>query len=309
MSNFPLMRFSGISFVKNEELSIEKNDDEQDVTAIKYVYFKNQWRLVITLYNGCRVYSENGSRLLTYIEVPESNTKFYGESGFDNYFMGITSITMKKGNEAICVGNSLGEVHFIENSKENYFSNAVAVKIKGETAVTSLASSKAYSLLFVGDALGHVHMFQFETLKDYKLLKTIDLENGSNPVNAMAMLEKSDASVDPLLVTADFVGRLKIFNVLTYSCLVEVNAHARTITALDTSSEELAVLSASEDTYLHVWKLSVEKNQKTKLNLVESYNCDDQMIMGAVISSTKPFDVAFLAYDSETIRVLNGVAL
>lgn len=255
------------------------------------------------------MYSENGSRLLTYIQVPESNSKFYGESGFDNYFMGITSLVMKKSNEVICVGNSLGEVHVIDNTKGDYFSNSVAVKLKGETAISCLASSKSYSLLFVGDVLGYVHMFQFETVKDYKLLKSIDLENGSNPVNAMAMIEKSDASVDPLLVTGDFIGKIKVFNALTYSCMIEINAHARVVTALDTSNEDLAILSASEDTYLHVWKLNIEKNQKAKVDLVESYNCDDQMIVGAVISSTKPFDVAFLAYDSETIRLLNGIAI
>mmetsp|Transcript_14478 Transcript_14478/g.12283 ORF Transcript_14478/g.12283 Transcript_14478/m.12283 type:complete len:92 (+) Transcript_14478:360-635(+) len=89
----------------------------------------------------------------------ENNVKFYKNSNVQNFFQGITSVKAKNGKEMICVGNSVGEVHFFENTKETYYSNFVGVSLSNESSITKLDKSDAFNLLFITDMLGMIYIY------------------------------------------------------------------------------------------------------------------------------------------------------
>uniref|UniRef100_A0A8D2DZ69 WD repeat domain 54 n=1 Tax=Sciurus vulgaris TaxID=55149 RepID=A0A8D2DZ69_SCIVU len=51
-------------------------------------------------------------------------------------------------------------------------------------------------------------------------------------------------------------GQVRLYEATTGTLHVQINAHARAISALDLAPEAGKLLSAAEDTFVHIWKLS-----------------------------------------------------
>jgi WD40 repeat protein len=302
---FNLQSENNVEFAKTEESTI-KAEEDLDVQDLKYVYHKEQWRLVICFINGCKVWSNDGKRMLSFVKIAESHPKFYKDADFQNYFHGITSIKTKNGKEAICVGNSVGEVHFLENTKENYFTTFVGLTIKTDAVITCLASSKTYSLLLISDAQGFVYFYVLDGLKENKMVKTLDLNNKNNPVTAMEVLEKNERA---LLITTDMIGKIKIFDLLSYNILVDINAHFRMITTLDIDERGL-IATGSEDTYFHLWKLDV-KEKEVKVEKIYTQNWSDKMILGCKLfegsGSTNTVNAILTHYDCLELTIISNI--
>lgn len=84
-----------------------------------------------------------------------------------------------------------------------------------------------------------------------------------------------------LIFTGDMVGRIKIFDALTYYKMVEIAGHFRMVTSLDISKKLNRFTTTSEDTFLNVWKLLPEKGYT--VSLLKSYNSSDKMLLGSSI--------------------------
>lgn len=51
-------------------------------------------------------------------------------------------------------------------------------------------------------------------------------------------------------------GQVRLYDATTGALHVQISAHARTVCALDLAPEVGKLLSAAEDTFVHIWKLS-----------------------------------------------------
>jgi len=288
-------------YQKIEEYSL-KSEDFQEITELKYVNTQGQWKLVLTFNNGIKVYSEDGKRLLTYVKIPEKDQKFNKDPNVQNYFQGITSALSKDGKEIICVGNSLGEVYFIENVKESTYINTVGFSLKNGAAISHLASSIVHSLVFVADTQGFVYTYSLDSLKDGKFIKTIDLNNLHNPITSMCVYETTSSCY---LFIGDMLGKIRVYDILTFNLVIEIAAHFRAVSSLSINQKLNRFISTSEDTYLNVWKVSVENG--LSLVLMKSYNSDDKMIIGGSILEKPKFNVMIAQYECDEISVLTAL--
>jgi len=256
----------------------------------------------MTFLNGCKVWSADGKRMLAYAKAPENHPKFYKDAEFQHSFQGITSVTAKNGKEAICVANSTGEIYFLENTKENYFTSFVGAVVKTEPFFTCLASCKTYPILLASDAQGFVYIFTLDGLKENKMVQTIDLNNKNNPVTAMEVLEKNERA---LLITGDALGKIKIHDILSYNPLVEINAHFRPVMGLDVSVEKGLIVSGSEDTYAHVWKVNI--GSEVKVEKIASQHWQDKVIVGCRFLKKGKLDLLLTHYDAMDITVVSNI--
>ncbi len=288
-------------YPKTEEHFL-KSDDAQEITDLKYVKSQDQWKLVLNFNNGCKVYSEDGKRLLTFIKIAEKDSKFYKDASVQNYFQGITSVVSKTGKEVICVGNSLGEVYFIDNVKEETYNNSVGLSLKSGSPITHLASSNNHNLLFVGDTQGILHVCQVDSPQGGKLLKSIELNNHNHPITSMCVYENESVCY---LFVGDLLGKIRVYDVLTYNMIIEIAAHFRAVTSMSVNLKLNRFISTSEDTYLNVWKVNVDNG--LNLVLMKSYNSDDKMIMGGRILDKPKFNVMIAQYECDEISVLTAL--
>lgn len=288
-------------YPKTEEYYL-RGEDAQEITDLRYVKLQDEWKLVLTFNNGCKVYSEDGKRLLSFIKIAEKDSKFFKEASVQNYFQGITSVASKSGKEIICVGNSLGEVYFIENVKEDTYTNNVGFALKSGSPITSLASSNVNKLLFIGDAQGAFQICEVESAQSGKLLKTIDLNNHNNPITSMCVFENESVCY---LFVGDMLGKIRVYDILTNQMIIEIAAHFRAVTSLSVNLKLNRFISTSEDTYLNVWKVNVENG--LNLVLMKSYNSDDKMIMGGRILEKPKFNVMIAQYECDEISVLTAL--
>lgn len=291
-----------VPYPKTDEYFI-KSEDGQEITDMRYVSSEGSWKLVMTFNTGCKVWSEDGKRLLTYLRIPETHSKFYKDQTIQNYFQGITAATTKNQKEVICVGNSLGEVYFFETSKDSLYTSYVGLTLKNEAMISTLASASKTNLLFIGDIQGFVYIYLLETTKDVKFLKTIDLNNQNNPVTSMSVYE-SDSSC--YLFTGDILGKVRVFDAFNYNLVIEIAAHFRSVTSLDVSVALNRFITTSEDTFLNVWKINPENG--LVLTLAKSYNSNDKMILGGKILEKDKFNVIITQYDCHEISVLTSLS-
>ncbi len=288
-------------YSKVEEHSLN-NEDYQEINDLKYVKIQGQWNLVLTFNDGVKVYSEDGKRLLTFIKIQEKDKKYYKDQGVQNYFQGISSGITKDKKEIICVGNSLGDVYFIEKAKESIYSHSVALSLKNGASVTHIANSNLHNLLFVSDCLGSFHIYSLESIQNPKLVKTIDTNNQKNPITSMCVFETESACY---LFVGDLLGKIKVYDALTFGLVIDIAAHFRVITSLSLNQSLNRLISTSEDTYLNVWKINTENG--LNLVLMKSYNSDDKMIVGGTIIEKPKFNVMITQYECDEISVLTAL--
>ncbi|ELU17852.1 hypothetical protein CAPTEDRAFT_224382 [Capitella teleta] len=95
-------------------------------------------------------------------------------------------------------------------------------------------------------------------------------------------------------------GHLRVYSATTGKMCVEASAHAKWITAIDVAKSTGLILSASEDTFARVWKLSSGSN--VKMELVHSETIADLQLQGAKFISEDGRAFACTGYDSNEIH-------
>lgn len=99
-------------------------------------------------------------------------------------------------------------------------------------------------------------------------------------------------------------GQVRLYEASTGTLHVQINAHARAICALDLAPEVGKLLSAAEDTFVHIWKLS----RSPESGYVEVEHCHgecvpDTQVCGARFCDPSGSSFAVTGYDlAEILR-------
>ncbi|XP_070285630.1 WD repeat-containing protein 54 isoform X3 [Myotis yumanensis] len=99
-------------------------------------------------------------------------------------------------------------------------------------------------------------------------------------------------------------GQVRLYETSTGALHVQINAHARAICALDLAPEVGKLLSAAEDTFVHIWKLS----KRTESGCTEVEHCHgecvpDTQVCGARFCDPSGSSFAVTGYDlAEILR-------
>merc|ERR1711907_152850 len=94
---------------------------------------------------------------------------------------------------------------------------------------------------------------------------------------------------DCYIFIGDMLGKVKVYDALSYHKMIEISAHFRMLTSIDTNNKLNRFITTSEDTFLNVWKINTENG--VALTLAKSYNSNDKMILGGVILDKNKFNI------------------
>ncbi|XP_052030045.1 WD repeat-containing protein 54 isoform X1 [Apodemus sylvaticus] len=99
-------------------------------------------------------------------------------------------------------------------------------------------------------------------------------------------------------------GQVRLYDASTGALHIQINAHARTVSALDLAPEVGKLLSAAEDTFVHIWKL----NRNPESGSIEVEHChgecvSDTQVCGARFCDPSGSSFAVTGYDlAEILR-------
>ncbi|MEJ1286575.1 WD repeat domain 54 [Cricetulus griseus] len=103
-------------------------------------------------------------------------------------------------------------------------------------------------------------------------------------------------------------GQVRLYDATTGALHVQISAHARTICALDLAPEVGKLLSAAEDTFVHIWKLS----RNPESGSIEVEHChgecvSDTQLCGARFCDPSGCSFAVTGYDLAEILRFSSV--
>ncbi|XP_057620287.1 WD repeat-containing protein 54 isoform X1 [Chionomys nivalis] len=103
-------------------------------------------------------------------------------------------------------------------------------------------------------------------------------------------------------------GQVRLYDATTGALHVQISAHARTVTALDLAPEVGKLLSAAEDTFVHIWKLS----RNAESGSIEVEHCHgeciaDTQVCGARFCDPSGSSFAVTGYELAEILKFSSV--
>jgi WD40 repeat protein len=220
-----------------------------------------------------------------------------------HYFKGVTSLKSQSGKEVLAVGDSVGSVYLIESAREGIYTNTLAYSMKPEVGVNCMTSINDKSYLVVGDVQGSVEVLTVKDTKEISLQKVIDCKTDNTPITALKNIEGKSF---PLVAVGDYLGRIKLVNLMSFKIMAEIASHGRILTCLDYLAPRNLLVSGSEDTYVNVWQVDVDL---ARVKLYSSHCLENSMIIGCqfmqVASRTA---LVTSSYDARELVVINNVS-
>lgn len=283
-------------------------EEESNATELKYVSLEGKHYLVGCFTTNVKVWSEEGKRLQTHVKHTAPSIVENKTHDVQHYFKGTTTVKdSTTGKELIAVGDSVGSIYFIESLREGIFQNEIVYQLKPEVAIHALAECRASNLLIVADAQGSVHLLTLKGKSSITLTKTIDCKTDNTPITAMKVIYNKGEN---LLIISDYLGKIRLVNLLTQKIMIEIAAHARMVTTLDYDGEKSLIVSGSEDTFINVWGLEIDAGNlsNTKITLKKSIPLENQIVLGAqFLRLPTRTVVAVASHEQRTITLINNL--
>lgn len=208
------------------------------VLQAKWCELPERTVLVITSVKGAQMFDPDGSIMIFWQALGESQ-----EGVYSHFARGICAV----GDKYICVGTSEGKIMVFDVPLRG-----TAVKLQetlGSHKVAICELEAQGGRMVSTDEEGNMTLWQ----SGGHFTEIIKIEGKGFPCSSVCLYKN-------LIIGGFATGHIRVFSALTGTMLIEVCAHARWINAMDISVEAGLLVSASEDTFVRVWKISADDN-------------------------------------------------
>uniref|UniRef100_A0A8D9EGG1 WD repeat-containing protein 54 n=2 Tax=Cacopsylla melanoneura TaxID=428564 RepID=A0A8D9EGG1_9HEMI len=263
-----------------------------EVTQVLWCDLGFEVVLVVGSTLGLHIYDRDGVELLfshPCIDGPEEEY---------NFVKGIATLN----NEVLCVGNSSGVLRVFGVLDEETCLSFMDRKEGHMDAITDIASID-YRLASADDS-GVICLWYFNGTE---LLQIATVDTFGSAVTSLFLWKD-------WLAAAYGSGHIRIFDsskinytydgsrpVTAVRLLTETAAHARYITAMDVALGVDYLLTASEDSYVKIWRVC-KNNNVTEINLLCSSQISDQMLVGGRFLNKNGTGFCVSAYDTNLVH-------
>lgn len=269
--------------------------------SFSYENLKGAWKLVVLLRECVKIYSENGQNLLGHIDlnIPNNKKKEIEKNGIVHYFAACAKVAFNN-KELLAVCNTLNEILFIEEGNNgNYVSWVCSHGVLGANPC-QIIYSQSENLLILANIEGKLTVNSIKDEKKLNFIKEVDANTKKTPITGLNIMQ---GKTRHYLVSGDFLGKIKLWDLKNMDILLEINSHARIITSLDVRNEPCEILTGSEDSFLNFWKIEEDEKGDVKVSLKVSFRIADQIIVGAKYLKNGGEAVVSI-YDSNEITLL-----
>ncbi|KAI1705660.1 WD repeat-containing protein 54 [Ditylenchus destructor] len=187
----------------------------------------------------------------------------------------------------ILAGTNAGEIIVIMCVGETNFQQKKSLK-EHDAPITDMATCGFDLITVTGDVDGNVVVWS-------KGMKSVTKKISTNQqLSVLNILRKQ-------VLCGTYIGQVFIFSITTGSLMAEVNAHSRQITSIAVAVESAYILTASEDSYIRIWKLHTRKPDAYKVEFRFAQKFDNMSIMGAEFSGPRGSGFVVSHYENTKI--------
>ncbi|KAF7638790.1 hypothetical protein Mgra_00001871 [Meloidogyne graminicola] len=173
----------------------------------------------------------------------------------------------------ILLGCNSGEIIQIYCNNENNFQIKKNLK-EHNNPITDIAFCSFDLITVTGDVGGNILVWP-------KNFKSVSKRISTNqPLSVINILRKQ-------VFCGNLLGQISVYSAISGALLAEINAHSRQITALSVATESAYILTASEDTYVRIWKLHSRNPDAYKIEFRYAQRFDNMPIVGANFANTR----------------------
>ncbi|KAK0396654.1 hypothetical protein QR680_001798 [Steinernema hermaphroditum] len=188
----------------------------------------------------------------------------------------------------VFAGTSSGEILVFNCSGEAIVQHKTTLTTHS-APITDIATCIFDSLTCSSDATGLVVVWS----KNQKVSKQISTNQS---ISCLNVLRKH-------AICGTHFGQVLFYSTQTGELMAEVSAHARPVYSISVAPESAYVLTASEDTFVRVWKLHTRKPEPFQVEWRFSISVADFPIVGAQFTNGRGSQFAISAYDFNKINV------
>ena len=295
-----------------------KVHDEFVCTQAKWIQMGDSTHLILTTTSGFQVWNATGSNLLFFSPISSMFDAIWKENAAlggnadessaairgarDNRVEFLRGISAIAGSNRFAVGASTGDVFIYElggDGSEIAFRHLLpAGKCADASAITALASSPSHVVcaddngsLAVWDVGTWQPLFNFGGVSSRSLS-----ESRGFPCTSVEI--RGDT-----IFGAFATGHLRLFRLSGRSCVVEIAAHARCITALDLHPKLEILVSVGEDSLVNVWNFDLGGDGAIGAELRLSHSVKDSLLTGVQFAENG--QIVASTYDREALVVLD----
>eukprot|EP01006_Ploeotia_vitrea_P059607 TRINITY_DN7334_c0_g1_i1.p2 TRINITY_DN7334_c0_g1~~TRINITY_DN7334_c0_g1_i1.p2 ORF type:complete len:367 (-),score=164.15 TRINITY_DN7334_c0_g1_i1:73-1173(-) len=275
------------------------------ITQVKYCRFSFGTALVMTSQHGfVHMYDEAGLKLLNYFQLPKPEDS----SQPTRRMHGIAS----DGVSRLIVGSSTGEL-YVFTAQQGQISLDRTLSSVHKTPVYCISTSADFVSEGVGgDEGGGAAEGEGEAKSN--VFCSVD-DEGQVAVWDLATLECKhvfrDKNKQPAYTLAVFgnwcivgtsTGHVRFYNLAKNFLQMEVAAHSRLISAMDIDAAKRTLVTASEDTWVNVFRLPSKASPKIESLL--SKRVPSCILTGVALCGKDKSLIGMTAYDTRYLRVM-----
>ncbi|XP_020627702.1 WD repeat-containing protein 54-like [Orbicella faveolata] len=251
------------------------------VLQAKWCELPERTVLVITSVKGAQMFETDGSLMIFWQALGESK-----EGVYSHFARGITAV----GDKYICVGTSEGGIMVFDIPPRG-----TAVKLQEtlnshKVAICELEAQGGRMLS--SDEEGNITLWQ----SGGHFTEVIKIDGKGFPCSSLCFYKD-------LIIGGFATGHIRVFSASSGAMCIEACAHARWISAMDICLEAGLLISASEDSFVRVWKLSV--NEHPMMEMVFQQAITDAQLCGARFVDLSGNSFGVTAYDLGEIMIFS----
>uniref|UniRef100_A0A1I7Z477 WD_REPEATS_REGION domain-containing protein n=1 Tax=Steinernema glaseri TaxID=37863 RepID=A0A1I7Z477_9BILA len=248
--------------------------------------------LVVGCSTHVAIYDPQTKKLLCSVSIRETK-----QSAKLHFACGLSYV-----ESTVFAGTSSGEILVFNCSGETIVQHKATLTAHS-APITDIATCIFDSLTCSSDATGLVVVWS-KSQKVSKQISTkyrnlcvpISHDVFSQSISCLNVLRKQ-------AICGTHFGQVLFYSTQTGELMAEVSAHARPLYSISVAPESAYVLTASEDTFVRVWKLHTRKPEPFQVEWRFSISVPDFPIVGAQFTNGRGSQFAISAYDSNKINV------
>ena len=265
-----------IIFDKNKPkkncISIFNSNETNEMLFIKTITLKDSEYIAIGLYNGFKLWNQDGSRLLFQISGPKINkNKIYA-------FICCCEFKMNQNDEnfadSLLACDNYGQIFIIYGSKSNLHSKKDIYSTKNAESILSICSNIYNNHIGISLDNGDVVILKLEN-ENCEMKKIIESQNGQNIAISSVMFSIKNKK-EFFIAFGYIIGEIKIISINDYNIKFTINSNLRSVGPMIVINEN-EIVTGSDDGQLTIWKYDEDKN---KIVLKKNMVFEDKMIVG-----------------------------
>ncbi|KAL9982868.1 hypothetical protein ACROYT_G004977 [Oculina patagonica] len=227
------------------------------VLQAKWCELPERTVLVITSVKGAQMFETDGSIMIFWQALGESK-----EGVYSHFARGITAV----GDKYICVGTSQGSIMVFDIPPRG---TAVKLQETLDSHKVAICELEAQGGRMVStDEEGNITVWQ----SGGHFTEIIKIDGKGLPCSSVCFYKD-------FIIGGFATGHIRVFSISTGALCIEACAHARWISGLDICVEAGLLVSASEDSFVRVWKISADDSPT--MEMVFQQAITDAQLCGA----------------------------